>query len=109
MLSREQLRLWQDQKFAPRLHATFLFAPVITTVFIIDSLFLYLKFRENSNTDFYKQHVSVLNYHTSVFCFSMLGQGAFGEVYEGRLRNLCANVRELPVAVKVMILHFQLD
>ena len=38
----------------------------------------------------------------------MLGQGAFGEVYEGRLRNLCANVRELPVAVKVMQLYFQL-
>ena len=33
--------------------------------------------------------------------FSMLGQGAFGEVYEGRLKNLCANVSELPVAVKV--------
>ena len=31
----------------------------------------------------------------------MIGQGAFGEVYEGTLKNLCANVSELPVAVKV--------
>lgn len=33
--------------------------------------------------------------------FRLLGQGAFGEVYEGSLKNLCANVKELPVAVKV--------
>lgn len=32
----------------------------------------------------------------------LLGQGAFGEVYEGRLKNLCANVSELPVAVKTL-------
>lgn len=32
----------------------------------------------------------------------MIGQGAFGEVYEGTLRNLCANVSELPVAVKIL-------
>ncbi|WAR20364.1 ALK-like protein, partial [Mya arenaria] len=30
----------------------------------------------------------------------LLGQGAFGEVYEGTLTNMCANVRELQVAVK---------
>ena len=38
-----------------------------------------------------------------VFVFRMIGQGAFGEVYEGTLRNLCANVSELPVAVKVAL------
>ncbi|KAL4238089.1 hypothetical protein ACF0H5_002801 [Mactra antiquata] len=32
----------------------------------------------------------------------LLGQGAFGEVYEGSLKNLCANVKELPVAVKTL-------
>ncbi|XP_060566739.1 MAM and LDL-receptor class A domain-containing protein 1-like isoform X2 [Ruditapes philippinarum] len=32
----------------------------------------------------------------------LLGQGAFGEVYEGTLKNLCANVSELLVAVKTL-------
>ncbi|WAR20368.1 ALK-like protein [Mya arenaria] len=32
----------------------------------------------------------------------LLGQGAFGEVYEGTLTNMCANVRELQVAVKTL-------
>ena len=91
------------------LHASLLFVFAIRRVSIFDSiLFLYLKFKNNSNTAFYKQHVTVLNYYTSFVRFSMLGQGAFGEVYEGRLRNLCANVRELPVAVKVMKLSFPL-
>ncbi|KAH3846560.1 hypothetical protein DPMN_088862 [Dreissena polymorpha] len=32
----------------------------------------------------------------------LLGQGAFGEVYEGTLKNMCANVSELSVAVKTL-------
>ena len=43
----------------------------------------------------------MLLYQCYFFNSRLLGQGAFGEVYEGTLKNLCTNVNELSVAVKV--------
>ena len=64
------------------------------TVFKIESI-------EQTSDMFFNPKKLVVNYIYFHLFFRLLGQGAFGEVYEGTLKNMCANISELSVAVKV--------
>ena len=53
----------------------------------------------------------VVLFFLSLFLCRALGQGAFGEVYQGYLRHVAGDSVEMPVAVKVLqvnILLFKL-